>query len=277
MVRASLTMGIAIGFTIAVLTLSTVFVIAVLTLEPVGTAVSHLFSRTTGMPTVYTARDAAQKQLSATEDERLRLLVKLAESEERGQDCANSKNQLKTELRDYLAMNEERALQLAAAARTARLIHMGINLGLSRHLQSAPLKAVPTLGTGVVMALTVTELGQMCVQHDQVNKLLLSIDADHESLERPLVCKLGPEALANLVHDRIFRESKRFNWQEECLAAESQGSTSLGCDRFPAEGPIDPDAWINAARTIEFLAPVDPDEWIRQDPNRYDLLPVDPD
>jgi hypothetical protein len=277
MVRTSRTISIAIGFAIAVLTLSTAFSIAVLTLEPFGTAVSDLFSRTTGIPTVYAARDETQKQLAAAENNRLHLIVKLAESEAREQECANSKNELKTELRDYLTLNDERSLQLAMAARTARLIHLGINLGLSRHLQSAPLKAVPTLGTSVVMALTVTELGHMCVQHDQVNKLMLSIDAEHESLEKPLVCKLGPEALGNFVHDRIFRESRQFNWREECLEAESQGTTSLGCDRFPAEGPIDPDAWINAAGAVEFLVPVDPDDWIRQDPNRDILPPVDPD
>jgi len=277
MLKAHRTITIAIGFAIAVLTVSTALSIALLTLEPVGTTVSGLFSRTTGIPTIYAARDETREQLATSESERLVLSFRLAESEARNVECANSKNDLKAELRDHLTLNDKRSLQLAMATRTARQIHMGINLGLSRHLQSAPLKAVPTLGTGVVMALTVTELGQMCVQHDQVNNLLLTIDADHESFERPIVCKLGPEALANLVHDRIFRESKRFNWHEECLEAESQGTTSLGCHRFPAEGPIDPDAWINAARTIEFLAPVDPDEGIRQDPNRYDLLPVDPD
>lgn len=276
MSRSNQPITIAIGFAIAILTISSALSIALLTLEPFGAAVSGLFSRMTGIPTIYADRDAKRELFAASKAERLLLSFRLAEAQAKQQECTNLKADLKTQVRDHLTLNEQRALQLAIATRTARQIHMGIRLGLSRHLQSAPLKAVPAIGTGVVMALTVAELSQMCAQHDQVNELLLSIDADHERFERPTVCTLGPEALSDLVHHRIFRESKRFNWQEECLQAEIQATASLDCDRFPAQGPIDPDSWIDATRTIEFLAPVDPDDSIRRGPKRHDLLPVDP-
>lgn len=246
--------------------------VAVLTVEGIGLRVSEVVSRMTGLPTVYGAREATRQRLDVVQQEQQSLRAELEQRATALRDCEHDRAALPA----LLAEHSEQQRRLAQAARVTRLLHSSINLGLSRHLQSTTLKAVPAFGTGVVTAMTVAEMGLLCYQHGQVAELRRALAPDAEAPNKPLVCRLGIEALATVVNERILRRDEPINWRDECQALEMQGVPMLDCDRFPTQGPVDPDAWIGQATNVESVHPVDPDAWIRQNVEREVLRPVDP-
>ena len=246
--------------------------VAVLTIEGIGANLSELVSRTTGIPTVYGSRDATRKRLDVVHDEMQETAVELQQFRTVLRDCEIDRAALPA----LLAEHEEQQRRLALATRVTRLLHSSINLGLTSHLQSSSLKALPTFGTGVVLAMTIAEMSLLCYQFDQVAELKRALTPDDSRYDRPWVCRPGTDTLAKAVYERIFRQDEDINWREECEVLQSQGVPLLDCNQFPTQGPVDPDATIGWAESLQPQHPVDPDTWIRENMARESLFPVDP-
>ena len=246
--------------------------VAVLTFEGIGANLSELVSRTTGIPTVYDSRDATRKRVDVVHDELQEMGVELAKLRTALRDCEVDRAALPA----LLAEHEEQQRRLALATRVTRLLHSSINLGLTSHLQSSGLKALPTFGTGVVLAMTIAEMSLLCYQFDQVAELKRALTPDDARYDRPWVCRTGTDTLARAVYERVFRQDGDINWREECEVLQTQGVPLLDCNRFPTQGPVDPDATIGWAESVQPQHPVDPDAWIRENVDREILFPVDP-